>query len=187
MVKKIFRSNILTAMIVLLTCLIIILGILQEVFTAQLEKQLKMEASFVAAAVEKEGIGYFEKLTKDSDRVSLISADGTVLADTQADTNELENHADREEIKEAAASGTGHSVRYSATMTEKTVYYAQKLENGDIIRVSTEQYTLLAILLLMSHPIAILIIVTVVLSLVLALRVSKSVMSTQQFLLFLNS
>ena len=175
MVKKIFRSNILTAMIVLLTCLIIILGILQEVFTAQLEKQLKMEASFVAAAVEKEGIDYFEKLTKDNDRVSLISADGTVLADTQADINELENHADREEIKEAAASGTGHSVRYSATMTEKTVYYAQKLENGDIIRVSTEQYTLLAILLLMSHPIAILIIVTVVLSFVLALRVSKRI------------
>ena len=175
MVKKIFRSNILTAMIVLLTCLIIILGILQEVFTAQLEKQLKMEASFVAAAVEKEGIGYFEKLTKDSDRVSLISADGTVLADTQADINELENHADREEIKEAAESGTGHSVRYSATMTEKTVYYAQKLENGDIIRVSTEQYTLLTILLLMSQPIAILIIVTVVLSLVLALRVSKRI------------
>mgnify|MGYP003321991236 CR=1 FL=1 len=71
-----------------------------------------------------EGIDYFEKLTKDNDRVSLISADGTVLADTQADINELENHADREEIKEAAASGTGHSVRYSATMTEKTVYYA---------------------------------------------------------------
>ena len=72
MVKKIFRSNILTAMIVLLTCLIIILGILQEVFTAQLEKQLKMEASFVAVAVEKERIDYFEKLTKDNDRVSLI-------------------------------------------------------------------------------------------------------------------
>ena len=103
MVKKIFRSNILTALIVLLTCLVIILGILQKVFTAQLEKQLKMEASFVAAAVEKEGIDYFEKLTKDSDRVSLISADGIVLADTQVDINELENHADREETKEAAA------------------------------------------------------------------------------------
>ena len=85
MVKKIFRSNFLTALIVFLTCLVLILGILQEVFTAQLEKHLQMEASFVAAAVENEGIAYFGKLTKDSDRVTLISADGTVLADTQAD------------------------------------------------------------------------------------------------------
>lgn len=175
MIKKIFRSSLLTAMIVLIVCLILICGILYEVFENQLKNQLQKELSFIAVAVENEGIEYIQSLNKENDRVTLIDIDGTVLADSRADAEKLGNHLDREEIKKAVESGKGYSIRYSSTMTEKTVYYAKRLKNGQIIRISANQYTLFTILLGLVQPIIIVIVVAVVLSFVLSMNVSKHI------------
>lgn len=175
MFKKIFRSSLLTAMIVLLASIFLIMGILHGIFESQLEDQLQKETAFVATAIENEGISYFDNLSKDGDRVTLIDKDGTVLADSQVDVSKLENHGDREEVKQAETEGRGQSVRYSSTMTEKTVYYAQKLDNGQILRISADQFTIVTILLGISQPIAIVVIVAIVLSLVLSTNVAKHI------------
>ena len=175
MFKKIFRSSLLTAMIVLLASIFLIMGILHGIFESQLEDQLQKETAFVATAIENEGISYFDNLSKDGDRVTLIDRDGTVLADSQVDVSKLENHGDREEVKQAETEGRGQSVRYSSTMTEKTVYYAQKLDNGQILRISAEQFTIVTILLGISQPIAIVVIVAIVLSLILSTNVAKHI------------
>lgn len=175
MFKKIFRSSLLTAMIVLLASIFLIMGILHGIFENQLEDQLQKETAFVATAIENEGISYFDNLSKDGDRVTLIDKDGTVLTDSQVDVSKLENHGDREEVKQAETEGRGQSVRYSSTMTEKTVYYAQKLDNGQILRISADQFTIVTILLGISQPIAIVVIAAIVLSLILSTNVAKHI------------
>lgn len=175
MFKKIFRSSLLTAMIVLLASIFLIMGILHGIFENQLEDQLQKETAFVATAIENEGISYFDNLSKDGDRVTLIDKDGTVLADSQVDVSKLENHGDREEVKQAETEGRGQSVRYSSTMTEKTVYYAQKLDNGQILRISADQFTIVTILFGISQPIAIVVIAAIVLSLILSTNVAKHI------------
>lgn len=175
MFKKIFRSSLLTAMIVLLASIFLIMGILHGIFENQLEDQLQKETAFVATAIENEGISYFDNLSKDGDRVTLIDKDGTVLADSQVDVSKLENHGDREEVKQAETEGRGQSVRYSSTMTEKTVYYAHKLDNGQILRISADQFTIVTILLGISQPIAIVVIAAIVLSLILSTNVAKHI------------
>ena len=175
MFKKIFRSSLLTAMIVLLASIFLIMGILHGIFENQLEDQLQKETAFVVTAIENEGISYFDNLSKDGDRVTLIDKDGTVLADSQVDVSKLENHGDREEVKQAETEGRGQSVRYSSTMTEKTVYYAQKLDNGQILRISADQFTIVTILLGISQPIAIVVIAAIVLSLILSTNVAKHI------------
>lgn len=162
-------------MIVLLASIFLIMGILHGIFENQLEDQLQKETAFVATAIENEGISYFDNLSKDGDRVTLIDKDGTVLADSQVDVSKLENHGDRKEVKQAETEGRGQSVRYSSTMTEKTVYYAQKLDNGQILRISADQFTIVTILLGISQPIAIVVIAAIVLSLILSTNVAKHI------------
>ena len=162
-------------MIVLLASIFLIMGILHGIFENQLEDQLQKETAFVATAIENEGISYFDNLSKDGDRVTLIDKDGTVLADSQVDVSKLENHGDRGEAKQAETEGRGQSVRYSSTMTEKTVYYAQKLDNGQILRISADQFTIVTILLGISQPIAIVVIAAIVLSLILSTNVAKHI------------
>lgn len=173
--KKIFRSSLFVALLVLTVSFVMIIGILFDYFQSQIEKELKNEAMYISSAIENEGTEYLKRITNDEKRVTLISADGTVIADTSVEADELENHLDREEIKEAIADGYGTSVRYSETLTEKVVYYAERLDDGSILRVSTKQYTVVTILLGISQSISVVILLTFILSFVLSSRVSKSI------------
>ena len=157
--KKIFRSSLLTVCLVLIATIALIMGLLFHFFEKQIQKELANEAGFLAQAVENEGIGYFDGFDSDSksnkgqnNRITLIDKNGTVLFDSRADVSALDNHADRNEIKAAMKDGEGMSTRYSKTLTEKTVNYAMRLSDGSILRISTEQYTVITILLEMLQP-----------------------------------
>jgi two-component system phosphate regulon sensor histidine kinase PhoR len=173
--KKIFRSTLLVALLVLAASIVLIMGILFELFEDQIKNELQSEAAYISYGLKNEGTDFLDGFNKSGERITLISPDGTVLADTAADVSELDNHADREEIRQAFENGSGTSVRYSDTVTEKIVYYAVLLDDGNVLRVSTTQYTVIAILLGLIQPIAIVLIIAVVLSFVLSLRVSKSI------------
>lgn len=173
--KKIFRSSLLVALLVLTASFVMIIGILFNYFQLQIEKELKNEAMYISIAIENEGAEYLKSIVNNEERVTLISADGTVIADTSVEAEELENHLDREEIKKALADGYGTSVRYSETLTEKVVYYAQLLDDGSILRVSTKQYTVVTVLLGLSQSISAVILFTFILSFILSSRVSKSI------------
>ncbi|MGN0795101.1 MAG: ATP-binding protein [Aristaeellaceae bacterium] len=146
MTKKIFRSILFTSLTVLLLSLAIAVGSLYCYFASMQEQQLDTELTLAAQAVEKDGSGYFDGFHTSALRLTLVGKDGTVLADTDADPAAMENHADREEIMEALASGRGQSARYSATLTERTIYRAVALENGDVLRISVSQATILALI-----------------------------------------
>lgn len=179
--KKIFRSSLLTVCLVLAATIALIMGLLFHFFEKQIQKELANEAGFLAHALENEGAGYFDSFDNKNNklagnnRITWIDENGTVLFDSRADVSELDNHADRDEIKTAMKEGKGMSTRYSKTLTEKTVNYAIRLSDGSILRVSTEQYTVITILMGMLQPILFIMFVALILTLVLSARVSKAI------------
>jgi len=175
MYKKIFRSSFLTVFLVLIAAIALIMGILFRFFEVQIQKELENEAGYLSQAVEKEGIGFFDGLKEQNNRITLIDADGKVLFDNRADAGSLDNHADREEISAAMKTGKGRSIRYSRTLMEKTVNYAIRLSNGSVLRISTTQYTAVTVLLKMLQPVLVVLVIALVLTVVLSARVSKAI------------
>ncbi|HNW05213.1 MAG TPA: ATP-binding protein [Oscillospiraceae bacterium] len=175
MTKRIFRSIFLVASVVLLASFLIIMGVLYEYFTNMRENELKVEAALAAHGVENEGFSYFEGLSAENYRLTWVAADGTVLYDSEADAATMENHAGRKEIKDALKSGVGESERASETLAEKTLYCAERLSDGTVLRVSVRQYTVFALMLGMLQPICIVLGVALILSAVLANRLSKQI------------
>ncbi len=175
MTKRIFRSIFLVASVVLLASFLIIMGVLYEYCTNMRENELKGEAALAAHGVENEGFSYFEGLSAENYRLTWVAADGTVLYDSEADAATMENHAGRKEIKDALKSGVGESERASETLAEKTLYCAERLSDGTVLRVSVRQYTVFALMLGMLQPICIVLGVALILSAVLANRLSKQI------------
>ena len=175
MTKKIFRSIISVAMVVLFASLFIASSFLYDYFNKSQVSQLKEELSLVAANVDKVGTEYFDNFDSSMFRFTLVSADGSVLYDSQADASDMENHLDREEIAEALESGSGSSARYSSTLTERTFYEATRLENGNILRISVNQVTFGALILGMLPAICAIVLISVAVALALSHRMSKSI------------
>ena len=175
MTWKIFRSILLVAGSVLLASLLVILGVLYEYFGGVRTGQLKDELSLAAAAVEQEGQSYLEQVESDRVRLTWIAADGTVLWDTSADAASMENHADREEVRAALAYGEGESTHYSGTMLEKTAYYACRLSDGTVLRISSAYATVGLLLLGMLQPAIVILAAALILSGLLAYRLSRRI------------
>ena len=174
MTKKIFHSILLVACTVLLACYLVILTSLNDYFTSLRKSQLKTQLSFVSTAVEDEGIEYLKNLENGEYRLTLIDTDGTVLYDTNADAATMENHSDRREFQEAFLSGYGESHRYSRTLTEQTYYFAKKLSDDRVLRISTSQVTIVSLLLGMLQPLLVITFLAILLSVFLAKRASRN-------------
>ena len=175
MTKKIFQSIIIVAATVLLASLTIILGVFYEYFGNIQKGQLTDELNLASVSVIKDGVDYLGQLQSDHYRLTWIDTDGTVLYDTDTGNEELENHKDRAEVKTAFEKGIGESTRYSATLMEKTRYYAKRLEDGTVLRISAKYATTGLLVLGMLQPIIFIIIGALLLSGVLASRLSKRI------------
>lgn len=175
MTKRIFRSIFFAAFCVLLTSLAIITGCLYEYYSNAFENQMRDELNLAAAAVDMSGSGYLESIKTDRFRLSLISADGKVIYDTREDADTLANHADREEIKEALETGKGYSTRYSSTLLQKTTYIAKKLADGSVLRISSSRETIGVLVFEAMQPILIVIVAALIISAVIATRLSKKI------------
>ena len=175
MTRKIFDAIISVAIAVLLSALVIIVGVLYPYFGDVQESQLKDELSLAADATEQLGKSYLEGLDYNRYRLTWVAANGTVIFDSHADAAAMENHADREEIKEALIFGNSSSTRQSSTLTEQTIYVATRLNDGSVLRISVSRATALVLVLGMLRPIAIVLVIAIALSAWLAHRMAKKV------------
>lgn len=175
MTKKIFKSILIVAGTVLLASIVIIMGCLYEYFSNIQKDKLADELDIAASAVELYGTDYLKTISSDRYRITWIQADGKVIYDTRAGADSMENHADRQEVKQALAEGEGSSSRYSNTLMEKTSYYARLLDDGSVLRVSTTYATAGLLVLGMLQPILVVLIAALVLSGMLARRISKRI------------
>ncbi len=170
MTKKIFRSIMLSTIIVLLCGMGVVMGFLYEYFSGVQKEQLLDTLNLLSTAVT-------DSLPEGTERyrLTLISPDGTVLADTKTDAETLENHSDRIEFIEAKNKGYGESVRYSSTLMEKTMYEAKLLESGNVLRISVSRATVGFLLLGTIQPTIVILIAAILLSDLLAHKLSKRI------------
>ena len=173
--KKIFLSGFPTSMLVLFITVGMIFGMLFNQFEDQIVQELKSEAIYISYAVEADGKQVIHNFNNNNKRITLVDKNGIVIADTLADISNLDNHSDRKEIKDAMEQGWGTSSRYSDTLMERTLYYAVKMENGSILRVSTTQNSVVVVLIELLQPLILIVIVALVLSFLLSKRVSNAI------------
>ena len=152
MTKKIFKSNILVAVVVLIFGIACVMAILYQHFGKQIDTELKKEATYLAYGVEQNGVDYLNQIKEKDDRITYIAEDGKVLYDNQADASSMENHSDRKEVQEALKSGSGRAERDSKTLSQKTIYYALRLSDNTVLRVSSTQYSVWVLLMEMVPP-----------------------------------
>ena len=175
MTKKVFRSMITVALTVLLTSLFVATTFIYDYFNKSQVKQLKAELELVKETVNTVGIEYFENFDSTVFRFTVVDEDGIVLYDTVADATQMENHSEREEIREALENGHGSSARNSSTLTEKTFYEAVLLDSGDVLRISVSQLTLGALFVGMSPAICAIIFVAGIVSFLLASKMTQKI------------
>ncbi len=175
MTKKIFHSILLVAGAVLLASLFVITGALYEYFGIVQKKQLKDELGLAAVSVEQQGDGFLRLISSDRYRITWINAEGGVIYDTRRDAESLEKHDDRTEIRQALENGYGESVRYSSTLLEKTIYCAQRLKDGSVLRISISQATIGVLVMGIIQPILVVLITALALSGALAKRLSRRI------------
>ncbi|MBQ7960553.1 MAG: PAS domain-containing protein [Clostridia bacterium] len=173
--EKIFRSSFLTSILVLVVSFVLIFGILFEYFEGQILSELKNEANYIAYAVKSEGVSYIDNFKGSDKRITLIAPDGVVLADTEKPVSELENHLQREEIREAQEKGWGSCARYSSTLAEKVDYYAIRLEDGSFLRVSTTRNAVWTILLGLVQPLIVIVLIIMGISFYLSYKLSNAI------------
>lgn len=175
MTKRIFRSVCGAALVVFLFSAVLFMGVLYEYFSGVQRSQLRMQTELAAQGAAHEGPAYFEDMRLESIRVTWIQEDGAIIFDNRSDLAGMENHLEREEIRQALTEGFGESSRYSETLLERAVYCARRLPDGTVLRLSTAQMTPLMLALGMLQPICIIFLAAVFLSMALASRLSRTV------------
>lgn len=175
MTKRIFRSVAAIAAAVLLLTMAVILGVLYSYFSEVQWDRLESELALSKIGFEASGEDYLSQIHSSSFRITWISSDGIVLFDTQADHSDMDNHSDREEIREALTYGKGASERYSSTLTEKMLYSAVKLSDGTVLRIAAAQDSVLALLLDVLFPILLILVAAFTTSLLLAKAMARKI------------
>ena len=175
MTKRIFRSICLAALGVFLSSAVLFMGVVYDYFSGVQHDQLRMQTQLAAQGAANEGSRYFEGLEVEGFRITWIGAKGEVLYDSASDSAEMENHMERDEIREAFAGGSGESSRYSVTLLERAIYCAERLPDGTVLRLSMAQNTPLTLFLGILQPVCIVFAVAVLLSLFLAFRLSRAI------------
>lgn len=175
MTRKIFKSIMFVCALVLAVGLAAVMGILYSNFDGQMRKELSKEAAYLEYGVEQQGVDYLKNIKDKSARITYIDQDGTVLFDNEADVSEMKNHSDRTEFQKAEKYGAGESSRYSDTLSEKTIYYALRLKDGTVLRVSGTQDSVLALVENLIFPLCGLLCLMLILSGIMASAISKRI------------
>ncbi len=173
MIKKIFRSTLLANFLVLLASLALIMGALYRYFTQVQMEQLQTQTALAAKGISAAGMDYFDGLKTASTRITWVDNTGVVLYDTDYDAQTMENHGDRQEIKDALETGYGESSRYSSTLTQTSLYIAQRLDNGTVVRLSVTQHSIFLLLLGLLPTLLLIVLVVVGLSVLTAKYTAK--------------
>ncbi len=175
MTKRIFRAIMSVSLLVCLAGMATVFGVLYRYFDSQLSEEVKNEAEYLAAAVESYGLDVLQDLPESAERVTLVASDGTVLFDNYFDAAAMGSHADREEIQGALQSGAAQTLRRSDTYRKQMVYYAIRLNSGNVLRISTTRYTAAAVLTSMIQPFLWIAFAILMLSGLLAAQVSHKI------------
>ena len=177
MAKKIYQAICLVAALVLVLSSAVLTAVLYSHFTEQTQRELQVEAVYIAHGLDLQGEPYLDTLGDRTRRITHIAADGTVLFDNEADVASMENHLDREEVRQALETGTGTGSRTSRTLAQDTFYYAKRLPDGSVLRLAATQRSVWVLLVSVLQPVAVVILLVLILGAVLAHQVSARIVA----------
>ena len=177
MIKRIFRSTLFVSLEILFSAILLIMGALYNYFTKVQREQLRTETALIAQGVSLEGKNYLENLNVSNVRITWVDNEGTILYDSNSDATKMDNHQNRKEIREAMEEGYGESTRFSTTLTTQSIYVAQRLDDGTVLRLSVTQHSLLLLLIRMFQPFALIVILSIVLSIWVARYTSRRIIA----------
>lgn len=175
MTKKIFKSTVIAAATILICGIALVMAALYQYFGKEINTELKKEASYLSYGVEAEGTQYLEQIRDNDARITYIAKDGTVLYDSQADASKMKNHSDRKEVQEAQKQGSGYAERTSDTLSEKTVYYALRLSDDSVLRVSSTQASVLALVFRLVPSLIVILIILLILAGVISSKMASRI------------
>lgn len=176
MTGKIFKGMISVAVTVMILCAAFLIGILYDHFNSLVFDEIQNEAYFISAAVEVDGDTYLEHISETENRITIINSDGSVSFDNESDVVNMDNHSDREEVREAFESGAGKSSRYSDTIGTRTLYYAKKMADGRVVRVSTKVQSVWSLVLGVLQPMIFVLAVTAVIAAIISKAVAERIL-----------
>ena len=174
MTKKIFRTILAVGIAVILLSTALFCTVLLRHYTTRVFDELEMEAALAARGVELEGADYLAGLDPQN-RVTWISGDGSVLYDSRADAGAMENHLEREEVQEALSGQVGEAERYSDTLSTRTLYVALPLSDGSVLRVASDQSSVVSLVVELIPSLVLVLILTIALGSLLAYRLSRAI------------
>lgn len=174
MSKRIFLNMFIVSSVVIALTTILTVVIVYKSFSNQNIAALKGELTATSSGVELNGVAFLKSLS-GKHRITLVDSSGKVLFDNRNDINSLGNHNDREEIREARENGTGYSERYSDTLSRKTINVTKLLNNGDVLRLSEDMYTVWSTLMDTIFPMICVMVFAILIAAYMAGRVSKAV------------
>lgn len=151
--------------------------IFYELFKSEVVDELKTYADVI-----KETQSYDQILQGEYDpdvddlRITMIKKDGKVFYDSFADAKKMENHANRQEVRQALKHGNGKAIRTSDTLDKNTFYYAVRLDDGNILRVAKESRSIWSVFIKVTPGILILIFVILAISKMLSDVLTKSLL-----------
>ena len=179
MQKIVNRYLVLLSLVSVLILTLLTLGVFYGVLTGQLRQEQRSEAAYVAAGMRLLGDEEYLNQVKrvDDTRITLIAADGTVLYDSSVNAANMENHGDRPEVIAALRVGTGESARPSETIGQETLYYAQKLPDGNVLRLADTQASVWGVLWRMLPAAIGTLVLTFIICVLLAKRMTRHVIS----------
>lgn len=136
--QKMQHSMVFVLTATLVIAYIFLTGIMYRQTVTTVEEEIHREADYISKAVQISGTEYLNQMdeVRANTRITWISAEGTVLYDSTEDEHTFENHKNRPEVKKAFAKGEGEDIRKSDTIGEEMCYYAEKMSDGTVLRVS---------------------------------------------------
>ena len=173
--RKIFKYMMMVSLVITAVGLALVIGILYHHFEDQLTDQLRKEVSYIESGVLAQGTDYLKNVGNVGDRITYVDKDGTVIYDSEADVEKMDNHSQRKEIREAEVTGEGEAVRVSSTLSEKNIYYAKKLADGSVLRVSATQSSVATLVSRLIRSLLGVFVLMIILSLVFSSRLSGKV------------
>ena len=175
MTKKIFRSTVVSAAVILVFGITLVMAALYQYLGKEIDSELEKEGAYLSYGVEADGVTYLEQIKNSDARITYIAQDGTVLYDSQADISKMKNHSDRKEFQEAQKHGNGYAERISDTLAEKTVYYAIRLSDDSVLRVSNTRASVLALVLRLVPSLIVILVILLILAGIISSRMAKKI------------
>ncbi len=177
MTNKSFTKILSFGMGILIVSTILTVFIFHSYYEEQAQINLSNTADIVASELNSTGDYSYINDGFDNTRLTLISSDGTVLADSEENASDMDNHSDRPEFREALQNGKGSTIRKSATVDENTYYYAVKLDNGSVLRVSVTSQSVFIVFYDSLIILAAIMLVIMFAALAISMAITKSIIN----------